>query len=385
MNRPAMNDNNQLQPLGREAKPDTSELLKPSRSWLRGVIWTMVATAGFGFAWLAIAKTDEVVVATGKLEPLGSVKDIQMPIGGVVKDILVSEGERVKADQILLRLDTEADEDLRRSLTESIELKKDQLALKERELNRYLELNSTEQRVLRENLQLQRELLSRYQALAEQGASPEIQLLQQQDRVQQVKGQLEQTQVERGRQEAQLNQQIQSLKSELSSLGSQQTGQVVKLRYQEIRSPVDGVVFDLKPTASGFVGQGSQPVMTIVPIDKIEARVEVPSNKIGFIYNGQSTDVSIDSYTANDFGILEGVVRKIGSDALPPDPSTGQADYRFPVDIALKTQSLVLNDGQELPLQVGMTLTANIKLRKVSYLQLILKSFSDSTASLREF
>ena len=385
MNRPAMNDNNQLQPLGREAKPDTSELLKPSRSWLRGVIWTMVATAGFGFAWLAIAKTDEVVVATGKLEPLGSVKDIQMPIGGVVKDILVSEGERVKADQILLRLDTEADEDLRRSLTESIELKKDQLALKERELNRYLELNSTEQRVLRENLQLQRELLSRYQALAEQGASPEIQLLQQQDRVQQVKGQLEQTQVERGRQEAQLNQQIQSLKSELSSLGSQQTGQVVKLRYQEIRSPVDGVVFDLKPTASGFVGQGSQPVMTIVPIDKIEARVEVPSNKIGFIYSGQSTDVSIDSYTANDFGILEGVVRKIGSDALPPDPSTGQADYRFPVDIALKTQSLVLNDGQELPLQVGMTLTANIKLRKVSYLQLILKSFSDSTASLREF
>ena len=385
MNRPAMNDNNQLQPLGREAKPDTSELLKPSRSWLRGVIWTMVATAGFGFAWLAIAKTDEVVVATGKLEPLGSVKDIQMPIGGVVKDILVSEGERVKADQILLRLDTEADEDLRRSLTESIQLKKDQLALKERELNRYLELNSTEQRVLRENLQLQRELLSRYQALAEQGASPEIQLLQQQDRVQQVKGQLEQTQVERGRQEAQLNQQIQSLKSELSSLGSQQTGQVVKLRYQEIRSPVDGVVFDLKPTASGFVGQGSQPVMTIVPIDKIEARVEVPSNKIGFIYNGQSTDVSIDSYTANDFGILEGVVRKIGSDALPPDPSTGQADYRFPVDIALKTQSLVLNDGQELPLQVGMTLTANIKLRKVSYLQLILKSFSDSTASLREF
>ena len=145
------------------------------------------------------------------------------------------------------------------------------------------------------------------------------------------------------------------------------------------------MVFDLKPTASGFVGQGSQPVMTIVPIDKIEARVEVPSNKIGFIYNGQSTDVSIDSYTANDFGILEGVVRKIGSDALPPDPSTGQADYRFPVDIALKTQSLVLNDGQELPLQVGMTLTANIKLRKVSYLQLILKSFSDSTASLREF
>ena len=380
-----MNESNQLQPLGREAKPGTSELLKPSRSWLQGVIWTMVATAGFAFAWLAIAKTDEVVVATGQLEPLGSVKDIQMPIGGVVKDILVKEGERVKANQILLRLDTEADEDLRRSLEESIQFKKDQLALKQRELNRYLALNSTEQEVLTENLKLQQELLDRYQELAEQGASPEIQLLQQQDRIQQVTGQLEQLRVDRSRQEAQLNQQIQSLKSELSSLGSQETGQIVKLRYQEIRSPVDGVVFDLKPTASGFVGQGSQPVMTIVPTGSMEARVEVPSNKIGFIYSGQSTDVSIDSYSANDFGILEGVVNKIGSDALPPNPSTGQTEYRFPVDIALKTQSLVLNDGQKLPLQVGMTLTANIKLRKVSYLQLILKSFNDSTASLREF
>ena len=380
-----MNESNQLKPLGREAKPDTSELLKPSRSWLRAVIWTMVGTAGFAIAWLAIAKTDEVVVATGKLEPLGSVKDIQMPIGGVVKDILVKEGERVKANQILLRLDTEADEDLRRSLEESIQFKKDQLALKQRELNRYLALNSTEQDVLRENLKLQQELLGRYEDLAEQGASPEIQLLQQQDRIQQVTGQLEQLRVDRSRQEAQLNQQIQSLKSELSSLGSQETGQIVKLRYQEIRSPVDGVVFDLKPTASGFVGQGSQPVMSIVPIDKMEARVEVPSNKIGFIYNGQSTDVSIDSYSANDFGILEGVVSKIGSDAMPPNPSTGQLDYRFPVDIALKTQSLVLNDGQKLPLQMGMTLTANIKLRKVSYLQLILKSFGDSTDSLREF
>ena len=375
----------QLKPLGREAKPETSELLKPSRSWLQAVIWTMIGTASFAFTWLAVAKTDEVVVATGKLEPLGSVKDIQMPIGGVVQDILVKEGERVKANQILLRLDTEADEDVRASLDESIKLKQEQLSLKERELNRYLELNSTEQRVLNENLQLQQELLDRYQSLAEQGASAEIQLLQQEDRVQQVEGQLEQTRVDRSRQEAQLNQQIQSLKTELSSLGSQRTGQIVKLRYQEIRSPVDGVVFELKPTARGFVGQGSQPVMTIVPIDKIEARVEVPSNKIGFIYTGQDADLSIDSYSANDFGILEGVVRKIGSDALPPNPAMGQSFYRFPVDIQLKSQSLVLKDGQTLPLQVGMSLTANIKLRKVSYLQLILKSFGDSTQSLREF
>ena len=377
--------NNPLKPLGREAIPGSSELMKPSKSWLQAVIWTLVGTAGFAIGWLAIAKTDEVVVATGKLEPLGSVKPIQMPMGGVVEDILVKEGELVKANQVLLRLDTEADEDRRDTLNEAIQLKQEQLSLKEQEREQYLELNSTEQRVLEENLLLQRELLDRYRRLADQGASPEIQLLQQQDRVQQVLGQLQQIRVDRRRQQAQQDQQIQSLKSELAELRSQRTGQIVKLRYQEIRSPVDGVVFEMKPTATGFVAQGSEPVMTIVPIDTLEARVEVPSNKIGFIYQGQSSDLSIDSYSANDFGILEGVVRKIGSDALPPSPATGESFYRFPVDIQLKSQSLVLKDGQTLPLQVGMSLTANIKLRKVSYLQLILKSFGDSTQSLREF
>ena len=377
--------NNPLKPLGREAIPGNSELLKPSKSWLQAVIWTLVGTAGFAIGWLAIAKTDEVVVATGKLEPLGSVKPIQMPMGGVVEDILVKEGDFVKEDQVLLRLDTEADEDKRDTLIQTIKLKQKQLNLKEQEREQYLELNSTEQQVLEENLVLQQELLDRYRKLAEQGASPEIQLLQQQDRVQQVMGQLQQIKVDRKRQQAQQDQQIQSLKSELAGLRSQRTGQVVKLRYQEIRSPVDGVVFELKPAATGFVAQGSEPVMTIVPIDTLEARVEVPSDKIGFIYQGQSSDLSIDSYSANDFGILEGVVRKIGSDALPPNQATGQNFYRFPVDIQLRSQSLVLKDGQTLPLQVGMSLSANIKLRKVSYLQLILKSFGDSTQSLREF
>ena len=374
-----------FKPLGRDAAPETSELLRPSRSWLQAVIWTLLGTAGFAILWLVIAKTDEVVVAPGKLEPLGSVKDIQMPLGGVVKDILVKEGERVKADQLLLRLDTEADLDRRETLDESIQLKQEQLALKQQERLSYLELNSTEQRVLQENLELQQELLERYRDLAKQGASPEIQLLQQEDRVQQVEGQLEKITVDRNRQVALLDQQIQALKNDLANVRSERTGQVVKLRYQEIRSPVDGIVFELKPTAAGFVARGSEPVMTIVPIDTLEARVEVPSNKIGFIHHGQATDLSIDSYRATDFGVLEGVVRKIGSDALAPDPSTGAAGYRFPVDIQLKSQSLVLKDGQSLPLQVGMSLTANIKLRKVSYLQLLLGGLRDRTESLREF
>lgn len=378
------NNNKAAKTLGRESSPETSGLLRPSRSWLQATIWTMLATAGFSVAWLAIAQTDEVVVATGVLEPLGSVKDIKVPVGGVVQDILVTEGQQVKAGQILLRMDIEADLDRRRSLDENLELKQKQLALKQEERFQYLKLNTTEREVLRENLELQQELLSRYRELAEQGAAPEIQLLQQVDRVQQVEGQLEKLIVERMRQTTIVDQQIQSLKSELSRLRSDRTNQAVQLRYKEIRSPVGGLVFDLKPTSTGFVANGSEPVMTIVPADSLEARVEIPSNKIGFIRTGQKSDVSIDSYRATDFGVLEGTVRKIGSDALPPDPTRGIPVYRFPVDIQLESQSLILKNGRSLPLQTGMSISANIKLRKVSYLQLLTGGLKDASKSLTE-
>jgi len=371
--------------LGRETSPVNSELLRPSKSWLQATIWTMLGTASFALAWLAIAKTDEVVVANGMLEPLGSVKDIKVPIGGVVKEILVTEGQQVQENQILLRLDAEADLERRQSLKENLALKQKQLELKQQERLQYLEFNSTEQKVLRENLILQQELLARYKKLEEQGASAEVQLLQQADRVQQVSGQLDKISVDRERQVAMLDQQIQSLKGELSRLKSDQTSQDVQLRYKELRSPVDGVVFDLKPTAKGYVAGGSEPVMTIVPRDTLVARVEVPSNKIGFIRTGQDSDISIDSYRSTDFGVLEGVVRRIGSDAMPPDAKTGTSVYHFPVDIRLKSQALVLKSGQSLPLQAGMTLTANVKLRKVSYLQLLVGGLKDRSQSIREF
>ena len=35
--------------------------------------------------------TEEIVVASGQLEPVDSVQDIQMPVGGVVDQILVEE------------------------------------------------------------------------------------------------------------------------------------------------------------------------------------------------------------------------------------------------------------------------------------------------------
>ena len=362
---------------------EESEVVQPSRLWLKATLWSLMGTAVFGVAWLSLAQTEEIVVAPGKLEPQGEVKDIQVPVGGVVEEILVKEGQQVKAGQVLLRLDSETTADRQKSLQQSIALKQTQLALKLEEERQYLALNTTTQGVLQRNLRLQKEMASRFRSLEEQGAGSALQLMQQQDKVQQVAGELEKTMVDRLRQAALLGQQIQQLRSELSQLKSQLTEQSVNLRYQVIKSPVNGLVFELKPKSPGFVAQGSEPVMKVVPFNKLEARVEIPSSDIGFVKVGQQADISIDSFPATDFGVLEGSVSRIGSDALPPDQSKGRTEYKFPATIQLKEQTLRLRSGRTLPLQVGMSLTANVKLRKVSYLQLLLGGFKDKADSLR--
>ncbi|MDB4653297.1 HlyD family secretion protein [Synechococcus sp. AH-551-E02] len=363
----------------KDASKYDESVLQQGRFWMRTVTWSLIGTTVFGVAWLAIARTEEIVVAKGQLEPVGSVQDIQMPVGGVVDDILVEEGETVKKGEILMKLDTEASEQQFQSLEASIKLKGV-------ERNKYSEMNNAQIQMLEKNLTLQLEILDRYQQLEESGAASELQFLSQRNTVEETRGRLMQAKADRFRQLSLLDQQLAELKSRLAEVR-------VTLRYQQLKSPVDGVVFDLQPTATGFTAQSTQTVMKVVPFGALEAKVEVPSNKIGFVKipvgcpkklaDCMNADISIDSYPSTDFGVIEGKVTSIASDALAPDQQEQRQEFSFPVTIQLNKQILQLKSGAKLPLQVGMSLTANIKLRKVSYLQLLLGEFQDKAESLQ--
>jgi HlyD family secretion protein len=366
----------------RRVQSNREELgLQQSRFFVRTIVWTLILTSGAALAWLALAKTEEVVVAPGKLEPIGNVKTVQMPVGGVLDQMLVKEGERVRKGQILLRLDNEATVDRRTSITQGIDAKQEQLQLKQLELRRYQTLNDTEQQVLEKNLELEQQIMARLETLQREGAAAELQYLQQRNRVRQVEGELEKVKVDRHRQTAILEQAIQQLNAELADLRSRLTELAVNIRYQDLRSPVDGFVFDLKPKGAGFVAQTSEPVMKIVPFSDLQAKIEINSSEIGFVRVGKPVEISIDSFPSTDFGVLQGKLTSIGSDALPPDEL--KQVYRFPATVTLNSQQFRLSGGQILPLQVGMSLTANIKLRKVTYLQLLLGGFKDKADALR--
>ena len=333
--------------------------------------------------WLATAKTEEVVIATGKLEPISGVVDVQMPQQGVAKEIHVKDGDRVNKGEILIVLDTEQSRERKKAIDESLELKKEELTLKKTEFLETMDSSRLKLVGLRERAMFAEKIRDKYKILQEQGAMAELQYLEAKERYNNLRNEIEILVNEQKILEHVMEQQINNLRGQLADLKSRSTDANVTLKYQNIISPIDGIVFDSQVQSAGFVARSTEPILKIVPIEELQANVEVPSKSIGFVKKGIGADISIDSYPATDFGVIDGKVKRIGSDALPPEIGTGKG-YRFPTTIELMNQTLVLKDGTKLPLQVGMSLTANIKLRKVSYLQLLLGGFQNKADSLRE-
>ena len=294
-------------------------VLQQAKFWGEAITWTLIGGTTFGIGWLSLAKTEEIVVAQGKLEPKSGVINVQMPIQGITKEILVKEGDTVKKDQILIILDTD--------------------------------ITKANQIALSKSLEINQEILDSLKYLSEQGASSKLQYLQQLNRVEEIKTQIKENEV--------------------------------TIKYQKITSPINGIIFDMQPKGPGYVARVSEPVLKVVPLDKLQAEIEIQSSDIGFVSIGKKADISIDSYPSSDFGVIEGEVIRIGSDALPPDPSLNKS-YRFPGIVKLDRQHLIIKSGRKLPLQAGMSITANIKLRKVSYLQLLLNSFKDKADSIKQ-
>ncbi|MBE9180578.1 HlyD family efflux transporter periplasmic adaptor subunit [Oculatella sp. LEGE 06141] len=95
---------------------DQPVVLQQTSLWSRAIVWGIVGVASFVVVWASVAQIEEAIPATGKLEPQGSVQEVQAPVGGVVQQIMVRDGERVRKGDVLIRFDPRATEAQQRSL-----------------------------------------------------------------------------------------------------------------------------------------------------------------------------------------------------------------------------------------------------------------------------
>ena len=401
-----------------EQGEETWSNLDSSRKWNKIIIWTFVSFATFGVVWSVIARVDETVQSIGKLEPKGTTIDVKVPIGGVIEKIFVNEGELVDKDQILLKLDTtaatsklQALQRVQSQINADIILSKIQLG-EEKDIdfltsNQKIKLNSLNNEydsrisasanavkqiefqkksinenlnTLQEVLNIREEILQNLKEVTDIGGLSKIKYLKEQQEVIQLRGRVETTKSELEKISATLDEAknkltntIAASKIDFSSKIEENVKQVAQienqisetkltLKYQEIISPLDGIVFDLQPAAPGYVvGNNEKPILKIVPIDDLVARVFVSNKDIAFLKIGQTVKIRVDAYPYNEFGEIEGQIDSIGSDVLEPDEQFNF--YRFPITVKLD-EPYILHKNKKLPLITGMSLSVNIVLRQ---------------------
>ena len=289
------------------------------------------------------ARIDEAVQATGKLEPLGTTIDIKAPLGGVIKNIKIEEGQLIKKDQVLIVLDTTAAKarleallKVKEKTTVDLMLSKSQLGqtINESDLNNNQKLrlkalkeelesriSASKSEVIQSEEQLrasQEQLLAKQSALnirerifsniaplAEQGGISMVQYLKEKQDIELLKGEILSLQASSRRLMAAVNQSKQKLSNtrsltkidfstkveesekQLAQLNNQISETLVTLKYQELKSPKDGIVFDLQASSPGYVVNSQRPILKIVPIDNLVARIFLSNKDIGFIKPGQ--------------------------------------------------------------------------------------------------
>jgi hemolysin D len=85
----------------------------PPHPAARLLAWTLILFFVVAVAWASFGRVDVVAIASGRIIPSGRVKVIQPLERGIVREIAVSDGQRVTKGELLIALDpteTEADE-----------------------------------------------------------------------------------------------------------------------------------------------------------------------------------------------------------------------------------------------------------------------------------
>lgn len=93
----------------------------------RGVLYVTLALFGVMLVWAIFGRLDIIAVAQGKLIPSTYVKIVQPAESGVLREILVGDGQEVKAGQVLMRMDTDVSDAEQNTVETDLALRRLQL------------------------------------------------------------------------------------------------------------------------------------------------------------------------------------------------------------------------------------------------------------------
>jgi len=354
----------------------------------RAVLYVLTGLLASLLIWAVVGRLDIVAVASGKLVPRTYVQIVQPAEAGIVREILVKEGEDVGKGQVLMRMDRQISDSDRHLIANELRLRELQLRRIDAELSgaplrrraddpselygeveaQYLARVRAFQDILagerltlekiRADLAAAREIETKlrktnpifraqaegWEKLAREGFAGRLLALERQrsfiESEQDIRAQAHaieglnalatQSQQRLVQIASTYRQGLQQERGEVASQHRKLEQDREKHQHRhdlhELRAPHTGKIKDLATHTVGTVVAPGTILLTLVSNDQpLLAEVWLPNADAGFIYKNQVVKIKVAAYPFQRYGLAQGVVHHIGADA------TGRNDMIDPV------------------------------------------------------
>lgn len=360
------------------------------------VMWVLIVALCVLLAWASIYRVDQTTRGTGSVISSSHIQVIQAVDGGVIKSLKVKEGDIVKRGQVLALLDQtrsgasvkELDARLAALNAQSIRLQAEVMGTSHIKFPpnvlAYPDLVKVQQALFNQKRQSLNEEL-RTLEVAVKLAREDAQLVAQLAK----SGDVSRSEVIRSERalndaEAQLinrkNKYFQDARTELAK-SEDDINQNVQVRTQRnqqvtdsvIKTPVDGIVKNVRITTLGGVLRGGDELMQIVPLDdKLIIETKVKPSDIAHIHQGLPAAIRFDAFDYTVFGAVDGKVVYVSADTIKEDTKAGEQTY-YRVHVEIAAHPVVTRTGKKLDIMPGMTAQVDIRTGDRTVLEYMLK------------
>jgi membrane fusion protein, adhesin transport system len=394
----------------------------------------MVSLAILTFiSWASVTNINEVARASGEVVPHGYQQVVQHLEGGLIKEILVSEGQVVEKDQVLVRLDganIQSDLNRARSRQEALLMEEERLRAyiearepdfsvfknksdvgdKEKFFSGMQSARDTERQIIKDqvaqkqqsiqtlrmqletaqrNYEIIKVVYERWKKLHAEGNASDMKMLENERQLNEVSGQVQSIKSQIGVAGGEIKEyqaRLASLSARYLDEANEKLDQVLddkaqnteimqnlegRMTHLAIRAPVRGLVKGLAVNTVGAVVQPGQTLMEVVPLDeKLEVIVRISPQYIGQLKPGGSVNVKFSTFDFSRYGSVPGELQKISATTFSGD--NGERYYQGTI---LLSRNYVGHDEGNLVIP-GMTVMADIVTGEKTILEYLLKPVS---------